>query len=97
MREILILGDIVGFVVIERITKGRIIFIGRDFRSSAGEIEQVIITLQAILTFDELSARFQNRDDSDERQLLLSRGCIVRAVTFSNSKSHRYVLRLGVS
>ena len=71
MGKILILGDIVEFVIVQDITESRIIFIGRDFRSSAGEIEQVIITLQAILIFDELSAEFQNRDDSDERQLYL--------------------------
>ena len=69
--EILILENILEFVIVERITKGRIIFIGRDFRSSADEIEQIIITLQAILIFDELSAEFQNLDDSDERQLYL--------------------------
>ena len=80
--EILVPGDIVGFVAVEGINKGRVIFIERDFRSSADEIGQVIITLQAILTFDELSARFWNLDDSDERQLYLAEDILLELSSF---------------
>ena len=54
-------------MIIKDIIKNRVIFIERDFRSSVNDIKQIIITLQTILIFDELSAKFQNLNDSDER------------------------------
>ena len=58
--QLLIPEDIVEFTeAVEDIIKGRILFIDRDFRKSADETEEVIITLQAVLTFDQLDIQFQ--------------------------------------